>query len=231
MIEMLSFVAFLVFLLFAVPIRIGASGLATDGRISFKGYVRILLGLLGLDVIYEGELFWRLKLGPIVLLRRTVGGKATDEDTPEEEDQETAQDETTHEPDKGIRERLTEAERYYFLFRSPISRLLKRLLKTAWVRCLVIDGTAGAGAPDVTGRMMGYVYAAQGILGKRVSLRIQPNFAKSGFVGMIRFEIWFWLGFLILVVLAAALSIGVRYVIWYLQEWLSRFRRPKTQTA
>ena len=79
--------------------------------------------------------------------------------------------------------------------------------------------------------MMGYVYAAEGVLGRRVELDIQPDFLERGFKGKVHFEIWFWLGFLILAVLYAALTIGIRYAVWYLQEKLARPRRSKPQTA
>lgn len=218
-------------LLFAIPVRIGARGRISDEGIELQAWVRLLPGAIGVDVVYADGPSWRVTIGSLRVFQRRIVGKEKEEKESDEEPVKEEEGLDKKKPGKSVWEQLNLARDYYDRFRNPVLRLLRRLLRTVWLRRFQIDGTAGAGTPDVTGKMMGIVHAAQGSLGKRVRLNIQPDFVSSGFKGNVHIEIWFWLGFLIAAVLSAALTIGVRFGLWYLEQKLARFRRPRAQTA
>jgi hypothetical protein len=231
-IEGLTLFAVLFLLIFAVPIRIGATGQTSDTQPELLGYVHILFGLIGVTVEYVGELTWSLKLGPLAVLKRRLGEGDDDE---KEEEAPEAKKEPEKEPDEkpelSLRERLAEFMAYYDLAKRPAIRFLRRLLKTIWLRRVEVEGTLGAGSPDATGKMAGSIFAAQSVLGPKVRLDVRPDFVTPGFKGQFRLEICFWLGFLIVSLLVAALAIGARFAIWYLRKKLAGFRRPRPQTA
>ena len=224
-------------LVFATPVRIGATGTLTDEETGFRGWVRLLLGAIGVDLTYDGALRWHLTLGPVRVLHRTIGG--SEEEKPPESREANEKKPEKEKEAKSLSEQLALARAYYDRFKAPVVTLLKRASKTVWFRRFHIEGVAGAGSPESTGKLTGLIYAAESHLGRRVQLAVTPDFLGSGFKGKIQFEVWFWPGFLIIVVLLAAIGIGIRFVVWYLQEngarlWqsiLARFRRPKAQTA
>jgi hypothetical protein len=225
-------------LVFVVPIRIGASGqFADEGAV--RGRVEVLFGLTGVEVVYAGQLAWSLNIGPFQILRKTIGDK---EEEVEAEPDVTIEDDSRPDSKSGSKsfwEKLDLAQTYYGLSKKPVLKLLRRLLKTVWFRKFDVDGSAGAGSPEATGRMLGVVYAVNGSLGKRVRLDVQPDFMASGFKGNVTFEIWFCLGYVIIAVVSAATGIGSRLGVWYLEDkvgslWRStraRFGRPKAQTV
>mgnify|MGYP001412475675 CR=1 FL=1 len=219
------------FLLFAIPIRMGARGRLSEEGAEIRAWVRLLLGAIGVDVVYRNGFSWCVTIGSLGVFERRIVGKSKEEKEPDEKPGDGEEERDEKKPGKSVWEQLSLARDYYDRFRSPVLRLLRRLLKTVWLRRFQIDGLAGVGTPDVTGKMMGIVYAAQGTLGKRVRLNIQPDFVSSGFKGTAHVEIWFWLGFVIAAVLFAALTIGVRFGLWYLEQKLVHFRRPGAQTA
>ena len=217
-------------LLFAIPVRIGARGRIAEEGDEVRAWVRFLLGAIGVDVVYTDGFRWRVTIGSLGVFERKIV-KKDEEEEPEEEPAEEEDAPREKKPGKSFWDQLTLARGCYDRFRSPVLRLLRRLLKTVWLRRFQIDGSAGVGTPDGTGKMMGIVYAAQGTLGKRVGLNIQPDFMALGFKGNVHVEIWFWLGFLMVAVLFAAVPIGARLALWYLERKLARFRRPGAQTA
>ena len=219
-------------LLLAVPVRIGGQGSISDEGSTFTVWVRLLGWILGVDVVYDEALSWRLKVGSVRILTRAIGGqKERTEDGDEPSEKSKREKKSGKKPQQSLGDRVKAGLSLYERFKGPAFRLLRNVLRSVWFRRFRVDGTMGMGTADATGCMMGYVYAAEGVLGSRVKLEIQPDFLERGFEGKVHFEIWFWLGFLILAVLYAALTIGIRYAVWYLQEKLARPRRPKPQTA
>ena len=223
-------------LVFVVPIRIGASGqFADEGAV--RGWVEVLFGLVGVEVVYAGQLVWSLTLGPFQILRKTISDKeeAAEPDATIEDDSRP----DTKKGSKSFWEQLDLVQTYFDLCKKPALKFLRRLLNTVWFRKFNVDGSAGAGSPEATGRMMGVVYAANRALGKRVRLDVQPDFMASELKGNVTFEVWFWLGFAIIAVVPAATGIGSRLGVWYLENkvgslWRStraRFRRPNAQTV
>jgi hypothetical protein len=225
-------------LVFVVPIRIGASGqLADEGAV--RGWVEVLFGLIGVKVVCADQLAWSLTIGPFQILRKTIGDK---EEEVEAEPDATIEDDSRPDSKKGSKSfwgQLDLAQTYYGLCKKPVLKLLRRLLKTVWFRKFNVDGSAVVGSPEATGRMMGVVYAANGALGKRVRLDVQPDFMASELKGNVTFEIWFCLGYAIIAVVLAATGIGRRLGVWYLENkvaslWRStkaRFRRSNAQTV
>ena len=218
-------------LLFAIPIRIGAQGQIDQDVVEFRVWVRFLLGAIGLDVVYSDGLSWRVTIASLCIWQRKILQKEDGEGEPEEEPEVEDASSEEEEAGKSVWDKLVLARVFYERFRSPVLLLLKRLLKTVWLRRFQIDGCLGVGSPDATGKMMGIVHAAQGTLGKRVRLNLRPDFFTAGFKGGAHLEIWFWLGFLIVAVLFAAVTIGARLALWYLGQKLFRLRRPRAQTA
>jgi hypothetical protein len=226
------FTGVLMLLLLAVPVRIGGQGSISDEGSTFTGWIRFLGWILGVDVVYYETLSWRLKVGPVCILTRVIGGqKAEADDSDEPSGDGKREKKPGKKPEQGLLDRVKAGLSLFERYRDPVFRLLRNVLRSLWFRRFRVDGTLGMGAADATGRMMGYVYAAEGVLRRRVELDIQPDFLERVFKGKVHFEIWFWLGFLILAVLYAALTIGIRYAVWYLQEKPARPRRSKPQTA
>lgn len=234
MVEIAGLIVFLLLLPLIVPVRLGLRGQSTADAFEALGYVRILFGLVGFGVIYRDGFAWRVRLGPIVLIEREFGGADFDEEDDEEADAdedvgETDEDESPVE--RSLREKLEPFLANYARAERPIGKLLYRLLKTAWLRTFVVVGTFGAGAPDTTGKLAGVIQAARAIVGDRIDLDLEPDFFTTGFRGNFRIEVWFWLGFLIFAVLTAAVTIGARVAVWYLQAKITSFRKPRPQTA
>ena len=233
---LLVLIIILLMLVFVVPIRIRASGQSVDKEV-IRGRVELLFGLVGVEVVYTGQLAWSLNLGSLQILCKKVSDQ---EKEAEKEPTAIIEDDSSPDSKKGSKsfwEQLDLAQRYYCLCRKPLLKFLGRLLKTVWFRKLEFNGSAGAGSPEVTGRIMGVVYATNESLGKRVRLDVQPDFMASGLKGKVTFEIWFWLGYLFIAVVPAATEIGCRLGVWYLKNnvgclWQSiwvRFGRPKAQ--
>ncbi len=228
----LIFTGVLMVLLLTVPVRIGGQGSISDEGSTFTVWVRLLVWILGVDVVYDEALSWRLKVGPVRIFTRVMGGqKEGTEDSDEPSEQSKREKKPSKKPEQRLADRVKAGLSLYQRFRDPAFRLLRNVLRSVWFRRFRVGGTMGMGTAAATGCMMGYVHAAGGVLGRRVELYIQPDFLDRGFKGKVHFEIWFWFGFLILAVLYAALTIGIRYAVWYLQEKLARPRRPKPQTA
>ena len=229
-IESVAVLVILALLPLAVPIRIGVAGRLEDEYTEARGCVHILFGLLSAQVVYDGSLFWRLNIASIGVIRRTLGEKEQKE---EDEKPEEALAEEDQEPKavKSLRERLDEVLAYYGIVEGPALNLLGRILRSFWLCRLEAEGRFGAGSPDATGRTTGVLYAANGATHKRIKLNVDPDFGLSGFRGRFTVEIAFWLGYLLLVVLWVAVAIGWRFGVWYLQQRLMAFRKPKTQPA
>lgn len=224
----LIFTGVLMVLLLTVPVRIGGQGSISDEGSTFTGWIRFLGWIPGVDVVYDETLSWSLKVGPACILTRVIGGQKAETDDSDEPSGDGKQEKK---PEQGLLDRVKAGLSLYERYRDSVFRVLRNVLRSVWFRRFRVAGTLGMGAADATGRMMGYVYAAERVLGRRVELDIQPDFLERGFKGKAHFEIWFWFGFLILAVLYAALTIGIRYAVWYLQEKLARPRRPKPKTV
>ncbi len=231
MLEILFVLILLLLLFFAIPIRIGASGRLDDVDLVASASLRLALGAIGVGVVFDDRLFWKLKLFGVRILIRAIGGGTKETEKPDEEEDKKEEKQPEQRPKKSLAEHFELARCYYRRFSPAVYTLLRRLLKVVWVRRLEISGQYGAGSPDATGRTVGYAQALRAFTGKRVVLDLQPNFLESGFKGSFRFEIWFWLGFLLFAVVLAALSIGFRFGVWYLQGKLSGLRRSRAQAA
>lgn len=235
MLEIVGLILFLVLLPLVIPVRVGVRGTSGD-EFEALGYVRILFGLIGFGVLFRDGFAWRIRLGPVVLIEREFGGADFDEDEGEEDEgDDEAEDEDEAEAEsaasRSLREKLEPFLNNYARAERPIWKLAKRMLRTAWLRTFVVEGTFGAGAPDTTGKLAGMIQAARGVVGDRVHIDLRPDFFTTGFRGSFRVEIWFWLGFLVFALMVAAVSIGAKVAVWYLQAKLAGFRKPRPQAA
>ena len=219
---------------FIVPWRIGAEVRTTSPEAPLRAWLYLGFGLVGISILRaEGRNLLVPELCSIRTFRFRVGGKkqkAVDDTEAPDEEREAKGDEEPK-PAKSVLDRVREAKSYYDRFKRPAIGLLGRLGKTIRFRHLIVQGQLGAGQPEATGKLYGYIQAANGMTGDRVRIDLRPDFVEGGFKGRARFEIWFSIVRLLVAVLIAAPSVGVRMLVWFVASRWRRWRQPQPEPA
>ena len=99
------------------------------------------------------------------------------------------------------------------LLLQPARRFLRRLQGPFALYKLRLQGHLGFSDPAKTGKLCGYIYSLNGFNNKRLYIAIQPDFMTPGLRGQLQFVIRFHLGYLLFLILALVLEIGLRWLI------------------
>ena len=106
----------------------------------------------------------------------------------------------------------------------PLWRLCRRLIRSVSLRKLEGQMAFGLDDPADTGRAYGLMLAVIALLGRRVSLQIQPEFLGPVVSGNVRLRLWVWP----VTVIWALLIFGARLgIVWLLESrnYRRRLRR------
>ncbi len=95
----------------------------------------------------------------------------------------------------------------------PARRFLRRLQGPFALYKFRLQGHLGFSDPAKTGKLCGYIYSLNGFNNKRLYIAIQPDFTTPGLRGQLQFVIRFHLGYLLFLILALVLEIGLRWLI------------------
>ena len=130
------------------------------------------------------------------------------------------------EPDRALAEIARVAARHVVLSvpREPLWRLFRRLSHSVTLRRIEGRVTFGLDDPAATGQAYGLVLAIAALLGRRVSLQIQPDFLGPSISGKVTVRLLVWP----VVIIWAALVFGTRLgIVWFLarRNYRRRLRR------
>tara|TARA_Y100000588_G_scaffold361493_1_gene422349 strand:+ start:535 stop:1209 length:675 start_codon:yes stop_codon:yes gene_type:complete len=150
---------------------------------------------------------------PLAFLSLTLGGKAKKKKTAAPKKQAAVDDKekTTEEaPSKPLLQRLSFLAD---LLLRPMLRFLPRLKHPFGLYKLRVQGEIGFADPCKTGKLCGYIYILNTFKNRNLDIDIYPNFTSPGMRGQLQLIIRFHLGYLLFLILALGLEIGIRWLI------------------
>ena len=95
----------------------------------------------------------------------------------------------------------------------PAVHFLQRLKRPFGLYKLHVEGEFGLADPCETGKFCGYLYGLSGVKNKYLDVDIKPNFTTPGMRGQLQLAIRFHLGYLLFLILALGLEIGMRWLL------------------
>ena len=110
----------------------------------------------------------------------------------------------------------TKLRRAAFLLIEPGLSYLRNLPRIMGGLRFRADGQVGLHDPSLTGRIVGYAQSLNAVLGRRMRLRIVPNFTSTGVSGILDLRFRLHLGLLLFLTLLFAGRVGLRWLVWRL---------------